>query len=97
MRKECIYPDNCYFGYLDDPVDSARKQEALIFWEKMKRGEYDIIISDVTIDEIMKYKNVERRNMRLLMLNEIDYKIVESNEEVVRIANLLKQINHLDH
>ena len=72
-------------------------------WEKIKAGEFNVVISDVVINEIIRCKDT-KRNILLGYLDEIEYDVAEAggNEKSLEIAGhfvnlgILKQTSFED-
>lgn len=89
MKKLKIYLDTSVinFLYADDAPDF---QAATIdFFEQYVRlGRYDVFISDVVIAEIDKTQNRERRDILLGVISEYALRILSSDAEANRLAEL---------
>lgn len=90
MKKLKLYLDTSVVGYLDESSSPREMAETLALWAKIKQGDYDVVISQVTLDEIYDNKNIEKVNTLADFLAEISFDILSINEEILRIADLVK-------
>ncbi|MDR2589371.1 MAG: PIN domain-containing protein [Oscillospiraceae bacterium] len=90
MKKLKLYLDTSVIGYLDEKTSPKEMSETLALWQKIKDGKYDVIVSRITLDEINDIKNIKKINILLSYLSEITFNIIEFNDEVLRIAELVK-------
>jgi len=91
MRKQKIYLDTSVVSHLDQQDAPDKMNDTLAFWEEIKRGLYEVYISGVVIDELMK--NVEPKQSILLShLADIEYTVLTVDETVDALAS--KFIEH---
>ena len=62
----------------------------LMLWEQIKQGRYDVVLSQTALDEIYANMNTDKVSTLSQFLGEIQYDIVKINDEVNRIAALVK-------
>ena len=90
MRKQKVYLDTSVISYLDAIDTPDKMNDTLLFWEELKENKYQAVISNITIAEITKCGEPKRTTF-LTKLSEIDYEIIEENEETLSLAdNYLK-------
>ncbi len=94
MKKLKLYLDTSVISHLDAPDVPDRMLDTQRLWEEIKSGVYDVIISDVVIDEIMRCPQPKRNNM-LAFLAEIDYRRVSGSDEIDEIAAQIIQLGVL--
>ena len=88
MRLTKIYLDTSVISCLDAPQTPDRMIHTQLFWETAKRGEYELVVSNVTLDEMNACPEPKRSFMRV-KLAEIPFLTrVEESDEAVRLANL---------
>ncbi|MDR1523003.1 MAG: hypothetical protein LBS29_03545 [Endomicrobium sp.] len=87
MKKLKIYLDTSVISHLSAPDVPEKMQDTLNLWEDVKKGVYDILISDVTITEIERCPEPKRSFMYSVLAN-IKYEEVQHSEETERLANL---------
>ncbi len=85
MKKLKLYLDTSVISHLDAPDVPDKMQDTQRLWEEIRSGFYDVVISDVVIDEIMRCPQPKRDNM-LAFLAEIDYRRVSGSDEIDEIA-----------
>jgi predicted nucleic acid-binding protein len=84
-EKLKIYLDTSIVSYLDQQDAPFRRAITHKLWEKIKNGEYDIVISTVTTRELDDCK-AEKREKLYAYLNEIQYSLVEVTDKIMDIA-----------
>ena len=88
MEKLKIYLDTSVISCLDAPQTPERMIHTELFWETAKRGKYELVVSNVTLDEINACPEPKRTFMRV-KLAEIPYLTrVEESDESMRLADL---------
>lgn len=60
-------------------------QDTLRFWEEIKKGKYEVFISDVTFNELVKC-NEPKRTALLSSLSQIDFLKVEESKESLEVS-----------
>ena len=85
MKKIRLYLDTSVISALDDPKKPERMKETYLFWEEVKAGKYEIVLSSVVADEINKCKQPKRDNM-FTIVNTIGHKNILVNETIREIA-----------
>ena len=84
-----IYLDTSVISYLDQQDSPERMKETQEIWELFKKGQYGIYISDVVVYEINKC-SMEKREILLDYLDQIEYTIIETDEGTVELAYWIK-------
>ena len=90
MKKLKIYLDASALGYLDEQSSPKDMNDMLTLWGLIKQGRYDVALSEVTLNEIHANKNTVKVNTLVQFLSEITFDIIEINDEVHKIAALIK-------
>lgn len=85
MNKMKIYLDTSVISYLDQEDAPERMQETQEIWNLLKENKYEIYISDVVIYEINKCGK-RKREILLEYLDQIEYNIIEIDEDTVNLA-----------
>ena len=91
MKKLKIYLDTSAIGYLDEETSPKEMSDMRELWKLIKSGEYSAVISDVTLNEIHQNKNVNKVETLLNYIAEISFERTNINEEISRIAEIVKQ------
>ena len=91
MDRLRIYIETSAIGHLDEPTSPKEMADMLMLWEKIKQGDYDVVISSVTLTEITNNQTIGKVNTQLRFLSEISYEMFELNEQAEHIADLVKQ------
>ena len=85
MRKLKIYLDTSVISHLDHADAQDKMTDTNLLWKKIRSGTFDVVISDVTIDELSRCHSPKREELfRFLSL--IDYQVIESDDLVERVA-----------
>ena len=93
MRKK-IYLDTTVISHLrhDDRPDWMA--DTLELWDILKMGKYDVYISDVVMNEVMRCPEPKLSEL-LALLSEVRYTEidVEGNPEILALADEVKKLN----
>jgi predicted nucleic acid-binding protein len=80
MRIQKVYIDTSVLGgYFDKEFDIATRR----FFNEVKKGEYNVVISNVTQGELL---NAPERVKSLLNVLDIEYEVIVLTEDVVSLA-----------
>ena len=60
-------------------------------WELIKQGEYDVVVSQVTFNEIYDNKNLSKVKTLIEFLNDISYERIDLNDEIEHIAEVIRE------
>jgi len=90
MKKLKIYLDASAIGYLDEKTSPEDMNDMLALWEKIKQGKYDVAVSEVALNQIYANQNTVKVKTLVQFLSEISYEFIEINEEIEKIAALVK-------
>ena len=92
MRKLKIYLDTSAIGYLDEnEAKYLKDKEAMLaLWDRIKNNEFDVAMSELTLDELNDNKNTDKLKILTDYLAQIEYHIVETGSIAERIAELVK-------
>lgn len=85
MNTIKIYLDTSVISYLDQKDAPEKMKETQDVWELFKKGRYEIYISDVVVYEINRC-SIEKREILLDYLDQIEYNIIETDEDTVSLA-----------
>ena len=86
MRKLKLYLDTSVISHLDAPHKPNEMAETLAFWEILKSGKYDVVISDVVTREIGDCSEPKRTLMEGKVA-EITPLVVEQSQESENLAD----------
>ena len=85
MRRQKIYLDTSVISYLYQEDAPEKMKDTLKLWEAIKRGRYEVCISNIVMNEI--YECGEEKLFILLeYLKQIDYTMVRADEDTIRLA-----------
>ena len=85
MRKLKVYLDTSVVSYLYQTDALEKMQNTLDLWELFKNKVYEVYISDIVVREISGC-NEEKLKILLDYLEQIDYNIIETDEDTVELA-----------
>ena len=85
MDKIKIYMDTSVISYLDQQDSPEKMQDTLKFWEILKRGKYNIIMSSIVFEEINRC-TTKKQNKLYEYLSEIKYNVINVDEEIKELA-----------
>ncbi|GMO24704.1 MAG: hypothetical protein Pg6A_11680 [Termitinemataceae bacterium] len=86
MKKLKLYLDTSIISYLDQTDSPEKMAETRLFWRKIKAGEFEIILSRVTLDELERC-NESKRSVLEEYLAEIQFLCVEKTDDIEKIAS----------
>lgn len=85
MKKLKIYLDTTIVSFLD-AMDALEKREVTLqFWELAKKSEFQIVLSQLTLDELLRCKE-QKRDILFDYLKEIEFDVLEITTEVELLA-----------
>ena len=85
MRKLKVYLDTSVVSYLYQVDAPEKMQNTLDLWDLFRNNVYEVYISDIVIREISGC-NEEKLKILLDYLDQIDYNIIETDEDTVELA-----------
>ncbi|MCL2089156.1 MAG: PIN domain-containing protein [Oscillospiraceae bacterium] len=85
MNKTRLFIDTSVISHLDAPDTPDKMQDTHKLWDEIKTGVYDILISDIVIEEIARCSQPKLDKL-LGYLAEIEYQRIDSNDEIEEIA-----------
>jgi predicted nucleic acid-binding protein len=94
VKKLKIYLDTTIISYLDQAEKPERMKETHELWNKIKAGEFDVIISDIDIAEVNGCQE-EKRNKLYEYLSQIQYTLINSDKKSVDIATKMVNLDIL--
>lgn len=85
MRKLKVYLDTSVVSYLYQVDAPEKMQNTLDLWKLFKNKVYEVYISDIVIREI---SGCNEKKLKILLdyLDQIDYNIIETDEDTVELA-----------
>ena len=85
MRKLKVYLDTSVVSYLYQVDAPEKMQNTLDLWELFRNRVYEVHISDIVVREISGCRE-EKLKILLDYLDQIDYNIIETDEDTVELA-----------
>lgn len=85
MRKMKIYLDTSVISHLYQKDVPDKMNDTLALWEDIKQGDYDVYMSQVTLDEVYQCKP-EKLNVLRRHLSEIDFTLLAVDSDVDNLA-----------
>jgi hypothetical protein len=92
-EKPLLYLDTSAISYLEQEDALEKMIQTRMSWEKAKAGEFDIAISEVTLQEIEQC-NEPKRTKLFNHLNEVPYSFIERTGEIEALAEKFIE-NHI--
>jgi predicted nucleic acid-binding protein len=90
MRKPKIYLDTSVISHLKQEDTPDKMRDTLKLWDEIKQGQYDVYLSDTTINEIMDASEI-KRSIMFDYLAEIEYNILRVDISVKEYAEKLNE------
>ena len=84
-KKIKVYLDTSVVSYLDQQDAPEKMEETKEVWERIKQGQYDVVISTLVLDELQKCQQ-PKRSLLMDKVKEIDCTILSVEEDTVRLA-----------
>lgn len=88
MRKLRIYLDTSVVSCLDAPETPERMIHTQLFWDTAKRGAYELVVSNVMLDEMNACPEPKRSFMRLKLAEIPHLTRVAESDKAVHLAHL---------
>ena len=85
MKKLKLYLDTSVISHLDAPDAYERMTDTIVFWEEIKAGKYEVVISELTFKEIAHCFEPKRTFLNN-ELNKIETTLVTRTEDVSELA-----------
>ena len=86
MKKLKIYLDTSIVGYLYQEAQPEKMLETQRLWNQIKNGAYEVLISELLLEELSNNPNEVIKNKLLGFLAEIDYEIVPITPDIEKLA-----------
>lgn len=94
MKRLRIYFDTSVISHLDQQDAPEKMAETLMLWERVKAGDFDVVLSNVDFDELAKC-TTEKRAILAGYLAQIQYERVEVNADMLRVADKMVDLGIL--
>ena len=88
MRKLKVYLDTSVISYLDQDDAPERMQETQALWKRFEQGEFEVYLSQVTLDEIERCPE-SKKNILYDYLGRITFTTLEVDEESTRLTRMI--------
>lgn len=85
MKRYKVYLDTSVISYLYQLDAPEKMEDTLRLQELLREGVYEVYISDIVISEISAC-NEEKLRILMDSLKQIDYNIIETDEDTVELA-----------
>ena len=85
MKKLKIYIDTSVISHLQHEDVPETMKDTLLFWDELKTGKYEVVISELTLREIKRCPQPKQAFL-IEHLVEIEYKVLCDSEEVIALA-----------
>jgi len=85
MKKLKIYLDTSVISHLEAPDTPEKMSSTLKFWEKIKNNQFEIVMSDVTLQELKECREPKKTNL-LNFLKLIKFNVVPADDKTIEIA-----------
>jgi len=94
MKRLRIYLDTSVISHLIAPDVPDKQEDTHKLWNDIQAGKYDVVISDVTIDELEGCPDPKLSSLRI-MLSDIIYTDVSRSPEALRLCELYCKVGGL--
>ena len=86
MDRQRIYLDTSVISHLLHEDAPERMNDTLAFWEDLRAGRYEVMISEITMNELDRCGEPKRTEL-LNRLKELDYTFFPDTNEAEALAN----------
>ena len=86
MEKQRIYLDTSVISHLLHEDTPEKMRDTLAFWEDVKAGKYEVIISEIVMNELDRCGEPKRTEM-FNRLEEVDYTYFPRTDEAEALAD----------
>ena len=86
FRKLKVYLDTSVISYLEQDDAPEKMADTRAVWEALKRGDYDIFVSQVVLKELNDCKDPRKKELFFKHLREINFSVVEITEGTIALA-----------
>ena len=94
MNKPKVYLDTSVISHLEQDDAPDKMKDSHILWEEIKKGRYDVYVSETVIGEMMGASK-EKRTLLAGHLQAIPHAILASNDAVEKYAAKLIEVGVL--
>jgi len=90
MKKLKLYLDTSVISHLDAPDAPEKMAETFVLWDEIKSGQYDVVISDITFEELDRCSE-PKKSLLNHCIDEIDFENhAETNESGALLGSYLQ-------
>lgn len=86
FRKLKVYLDTSVISYLEQDDAPEKMADTRAVWESLKKGDYDIFVSQVVLKELNDCKDLHKKELFFKHLHEINFNIVDITEDTITLA-----------
>ena len=95
MKKLKVYLDTSVIGYLVNNNTPEKTTDTFKLWEEIKKGKYDIFISEIFLTEVSESPN-EIKEKLLNHLREIKYTLINIDNQIENVAEKFIELKILN-
>ena len=81
-----MYLDTSVISYLEQDDAPEKMADTRAVWESLKKGDYDISVSQVVLKELNDCKGLRKKELFFKHLHEINFNIVDITEDTITLA-----------
>ncbi|GHV41898.1 hypothetical protein FACS1894187_23880 [Synergistales bacterium] len=81
MKKLKLYLDTSVISHLRHEDVPEKMKDTLLFWEELKTGKHEVVISEFTLDELRQCPEPKQTEL-FNCLGDIEYVLLKENHEV---------------
>ncbi|MDR0653555.1 MAG: PIN domain-containing protein [Synergistaceae bacterium] len=94
MKKLRLYLDTSVISHLDAPDAPEKEADTQRLWEDITSGRYEVVLSDVVFDEIVRCEE-PKQSFMLSKIAEINPRDVRQDDESERLSTLYFEVGGL--
>jgi len=94
LMKRKLYLDTSVISALIDDRTPERMADTLAFWAVLKQGAYNVVVSEIVLQEIDDSLN-DKRDKMLMLLKQIPHEILDLTTEVNKLVKTYVELGLL--
>jgi len=90
IKKLKIYLDTSVISHLDAPDTPDKMQDTLALWDEIMSGEFEIFVSDVTIEELERCPEPKKTKLYEFLKNIVVARVEETEEAITLTSKYME-------
>lgn len=90
IKKLKVYLDTSVISHLDAPDTPDKMEDTKRLWKEIKRGKYEVVVSDITVEEMEKCDE-PKKSLLYSFMAEIEITTSDETDESIELAKKYMQ------